>query len=343
MVDLRTDYLGLSLANPVVVSASTLSSRADTCKRLQDAGAGALVVASLFEEQIEHDQVELVRVMETGAESHGEALSYFPELEDYNVGADAYLSHLSLLKRELQIPVIASLNGTTQGGWVRYATRMQEAGADALELNVFLIATDPRTEGAAVEQRYLDLVAAVRAAITIPLAVKIGPFFSSIPNIAVRLVEAGADGLVLFNRFLQPDVDLATLTVDPTLHLSTSEEVRLPLRWIAVLRDHVRVSLAATTGVHTAEDVLKLLLVGADVTMMASALYHHGPEHLIAVVEGVDTWLSEHDYTSVAQARGSLSQGSSADPEAFARSNYMRMLTSFTSPYDWRALGSPQA
>jgi dihydroorotate dehydrogenase (fumarate) len=344
MVDLRTSYLGLTLENPVVASASTLTLRADTCKRLQDAGAGALVVASLFEEQLEHDQVELVRVLETGSESHGEALSYFPELEDYNVGADAYLSHLSLLKRELEIPVIASLNGTTQGGWIRYATRMQEAGADALELNVFLIATDPETDGAAVERRYLDLVAAVRAAITIPLAVKIGPFFSSIPNIAVRLVEAGADGLVLFNRFYQPDLDLATLAVDPTLHLSTSEEVRLPLRWIAVLRDHIRASLAATTGVHTAEDAMKLLLVGADVTMMASALYRNGPEHLREVVEGIDGWLAEHEYASVEQARGSVSRASSTDPEAFARSNYMRMLATFTSSYDWRgALGSPRA
>jgi dihydroorotate dehydrogenase (fumarate) len=343
-VDLRTTYLGLALANPLVPSASTLSSRIDTLKRLQDAGAAAVVMQSLFEEQIEHESVQLHRLLEAHTESFAEALTHFPELEDYNTGPDEYLRHLEACRRELQIPVIGSLNGVSEGGWVRYAKLIQDAGADALELNVYLIAADPDETGQHVEQRYLDLVAAVRGSVSIPLAVKIGPFFSSTANMARRIVESGADGLVLFNRFLQPDIDLETLSVDPTLHLSTSEELRLPLRWIAVLFGRVPCSLAATTGVHTAEDALKLLLAGADVTMMASALFRNGPEHLGAVLDGVRNWLEEHGYDSVAQARGSVSQRNVADPVAFARANYMQMLVDFTSPYDWREIpGSVQA
>ncbi len=239
-VDLTTRYLGLELANPVVPSASTLSQRSDTLKRLQDAGAAAIVMQSLFEEQIEAEEIQIDRVLETGAESFAEARTYLPELDDYNVGPDAYLRHLEQTKRELEIPVIGSLNGSSEGGWTRYAHLIQEAGADALELNVYYVAADPDTTSAEVEQRYLDLVADVRSSVTIPLAVKVGPFFSSMANMARRLVEAGADGLVLFNRFLQPDIDLETLAVDPTLHLSTSEELRLPLRWIAILHGRVR-------------------------------------------------------------------------------------------------------
>ena len=336
-VDLSTRYLGLTLANPGVPSASSRSQRSDTLKRLQDAGASAIVMQSLFEEQIEAEEIQIDRVLETGAESFAEARTYLPELEDYNVGPDAYLRHLEQTKRELEIPVIGSLNGSSEGGWTRYAHLIQEAGADALELNVYYVAADPDTTSAEVEQRYLDLVADVRSSVTIPLAVKVGPFFSSMANMARRLVEAGADGLVLFNRFLQPDIDLETLAVDPTLHLSTSEELRLPLRWIAILHGRVGASLAATTGVHTAEDAVKLILAGADVTMMASALFRQGPEHLRDVLEGVGRWLEEREYSSVEEARGSLSQAASPDPAAFERSNYMRAVVSFTSPFDWRA------
>jgi dihydroorotate dehydrogenase (fumarate) len=343
-VDLRTTYLGLDLANPIVPSASTLSSRIDTLKRLQDAGAAAIVMQSLFEEQIEHEEVQIHRLLEAHTESFAEALTHFPDLEEYNTGPDEYLRHLEACKRELQIPVIGSLNGASDGGWVRYARLIQDAGADALELNVYLVAADPDETGEQVERRYLDLVAAVRQGVTIPLAVKVGPYFSSMANMARRIVEAGADGLVLFNRFLQPDIDLETLSVDPTLHLSTSEELLLPLRWIGILRGRVDCSLGATTGVHTAEDSVKMILAGADVTMMASALFRNGPEHLGVVLDGVETWLREHEYGSVAQARGSVSQRNVADPIAFARSNYMQMLVDFTSPYDWREIpGSVQA
>jgi dihydroorotate dehydrogenase (fumarate) len=338
--DLRTRYLGMELANPVVPSASTLSSRIDTLKRLQDAGASAVVMQSLFEEQIEREGLEIHLVLERGTESFAEALTYFPELEDYNIGPDAYLRHLELTKRELEIPVIGSLNGSSPGGWVRHARLIEDAGADALELNVYFVAADPNLTSSEVEQLYIDLVAGVRSSVDIPLAVKVSPFFSSMANMARRLVEAGADGLVLFNRFLQPDIDLETLDVDPSLHLSTSEELRLPLRWIAILRGRVDASLAATTGVHTWEDAVKLILAGADVTMMASALFKHGPEHVTTVLNGIQTWLDEREYESVEQAKGSVSQAACPDPVAFERSNYMRAVVNYTSPYDWRAAPS---
>ena len=338
-VDLSTTYLGLRLTGPIVPSASTLGSRSDTLARLQDAGASAVVLPSLFEEQIEHDERELHRLLETGRESNPEATTYFPELEDYNTGPDEYLRHLEATKRELEIPVIASLNGSTDGGWVRSAELIEDAGADALELNVYLIAADPSVSGAEIEQQIVDLVSSVRSTISIPLAVKLAPSFSSIPNLAVRLVDAGADGLVLFNRMLHPDIDLETLTVEPTLHLSTSEEVRLPLRWIAILRGLVAASFAATTGVHTSEDAVKVLLAGADVAMVASALYRNGPEHLTTILDGVRAWLDERGYVSVEQAKGSLSRVNAPDPEAFERANYVRTLTRYSSPYDWREAG----
>lgn len=342
--DLRTRYLGLELANPLVPSASTLSSRIDNLKRLQDAGAAAIVMQSLFEEQIEHEELQTHRVLETGAESFPEARSFFSEMEEYNTGPEEYLRHLEACKRELRIPVIGSLNGVSDGGWIRYAKLIQDAGADALELNVYFVAADPDESGEEVERRYLDLVIAVRDSVSIPLAVKVGPYFSSMANMAQRLVEAGADGLVLFNRFLQPDIDLETLAVEPTLQLSTSEEMRLVLRWIAIMHGRLKASLAATTGVHTAEDAVKLLLAGADVTMMASALFRLGPEHIGVVLDGVATWLDEHGYASVEQMKGSVSQRNVDDPVAFARSNYMQMLVNYASPYDWREIpGSVQA
>jgi dihydroorotate dehydrogenase (fumarate) len=338
-VDLTTRYLGFQLSGPVVPSASTLSSRIDTLKRLRDAGASAIVMQSLFEEQIEHEELAIHRFLETGVDSNPEASTYFPELEDYNTGPDQYLRHLEDTKRELDIPVIGSLNGSSAGGWVRYAKLIQEAGADALELNVYVVAADPEDTSGAIEDRYVDLVEDVRGSVSIPLAVKVGPYFTAFANMARNLVAAGANGLVLFNRFLQPDIDLETLDVDPSLHLSSSDELRLPLRWIAILKGRVDASLAATTGVHGWEDAMKLILAGADVTMMASALFQHGPRRLTEVLDGVRTWLEEREYVSLQQAKGSVSQASCPDPDAFERSNYMKAVVNYSSPYDWR--GTP--
>jgi len=328
---LRTRYLGLELRSPLVASASPLTGELDGLRRLQDAGAAAAVLPSLFEEQLTHDQVELDRLLETTSEHVGEAQSYFPELEDYNTGPWSYLQRIEQAKRAVAIPVIASLNGVTPGGWVRHAERMQDAGADALELNLYNVATDPRVGAAELEARYLELVAAVRAAVTVPLAVKLSPFFTALANIAVRIVEAGADGLVLFNRFYQPDLDLDSLDVVPRLVLSTSEELRLPLRWIAILRGQVRASLAATTGVHTGLDAAKVLLAGADVAMMTSALLRHGPGHVRTVERELTELLAERDHDSVAQLRGSMSRSSMPDPAGFERANYMRTLMSWSS------------
>ncbi|HXM55169.1 MAG TPA: dihydroorotate dehydrogenase-like protein [Candidatus Dormibacteraeota bacterium] len=327
--DLRTTYLGLELSNPVVASASPLSASLDALRRLEEAGAGAVVLQSLFEEQIEHEELHVHHVLEAGAGTQPEACAYFPELDDYNTGPRAYLDHLEAARSVLDVPVIASLNGSSMGGWVRYAGLIEEAGAHAIELNAHFVPTDAAVSGAEVEARYLDLVAAVRAATRLPMAVKIGPYFSSLPDMARRLVRAGADGLVLFNRFLEPDIDLDALAVVPTLHLSTAEELRLPLRWIAVLNGQVGCSLAATTGVHAAEDALKLLLAGADVTMMASALLRHGPERLREVREGIAAWLADGEYESVAQMRGSMSRRSVAHPDDYERANYMRALTGY--------------
>jgi dihydroorotate dehydrogenase (fumarate) len=330
--DLTTRYLGLELKNPLVVAACPLTGEVESLRRLGDAGAAAVVLPSLFEEQLEHDQMAIFRFYESGAKSFPEALSYFPELDDYNTGPAPYMRLISVAKRVVPVPVIASLNGTSRGGWVRHARQIQEAGADALELNIYFVCTEPYITGEQLESRYLELVSAIREVVSIPLAVKIGPFFSSLPNMASRLVQAGANGLVLFNRFLQPDIDLETLRVVPKLALSTSDELRLPLRWIAILRAYFDVSLAATTGVHTAEDVLKLLLTGADVTMVASALYRHGPEHIRTLLDGVRAWLEAKEYYSVAQMKGSLSQVNAPDPAAFERANYIKTLVHFTSP-----------
>jgi dihydroorotate dehydrogenase (fumarate) len=330
--NLTTRYLGFELRNPLVVAACPLTAQLDTLRRLEEAGAAAVVMPSLFEEQLEDDSVTFHRFYKSGSESPlGEPLDY-PELDAYNTGPRSYLGQIGDAKKALSIPVIGSLNGISRGGWVRHARRIQEAGADALELNVYFVSTEPYVTAEELEGRYLELVAAVREAISIPLAVKIGPFFSSLPNMAHRLVQAGAGGLVLFNRFLQPDIDLEALQVVPKLVLSTSDELRLPLRWIAILRAYFEISLAATTGVHTAADVLKLLLAGADVTMVASALYRHGLEHLRTLLEGVNTWLKEKDYHSVAQMKGLLSQANAPDPAAFERANYIKSIVHFDGP-----------
>jgi dihydroorotate dehydrogenase (fumarate) len=335
-VDLQTRYLGMELRSPLVVSASPMSQRIDTIRRLQEAGVGAIVLPSLFEEQVEHEALQMHGALDLIADSHPEALTYLPEIEDYNTGADAYLDHLESCAEELDIPVIASLNGVSVGGWIAHAKRLQDAGAAALELNVYFIAADPEETADQVEQRYVDLVEAIRGEISIPLAVKIGPFFSSVGHMAHRLVAAGADGLVLFNRFMQPDIDLEKMTIDPTLHLSRPEELLLPLRWIGILRGKVQTSLALSTGVHDAAGALKGLLAGADVVMMASALLREGPDHARVVLDGVETWMGEHDYPSVSLLRGAMSMANVPDPIAYARANYARLVADFVSPYDWR-------
>ncbi|GIW89179.1 MAG: dihydroorotate dehydrogenase [Isosphaeraceae bacterium] len=328
-VDLSTQYLGLELKNPLVVSACSLGGKLDNLLRFEDAGAAAVVLPSLFEEQIEHDEMAIHNFYEFTSEKYPEALSFFPELGDYNTGAESYLRLVEEAKASLRIPVIGSLNGTSVGGWTDYARRIEGAGADALELNIYYVVTDPEMTATDVEERYLDLVHAVRESISIPLAVKIGAAFSALPNMARKFANAGADGLVLFNRFLQPDIDLESLRVHPHLVLSTSEELRLPLRWIAILRPQLEISLAATTGVHTAADVAKLLLAGADATMIASALYKHGPGHLTTLLDGLTAWLTEKEYESVDQMRGSLSQINAPDPDAFERANYIKTLIHF--------------
>jgi dihydroorotate dehydrogenase (fumarate) len=331
--DLSTRYLGLELANPIVASASPVTGEIDTLLELEEAGVAAVVLPSLFEEQIEHDTMAVHHGLEFGAEHHGEVFGgYFPELDTYNTGPDHYLETLAAAKAQLKVPVIASLNGASTGGWTHYAKVLQDAGADALELNIYLIAADMSASGAEVEDQYLELVAAVSDTVTLPLAVKIGPYFSSPAHMAKRLVDAGADGLVLFNRFYQPDIDLEELSTIPNLVLSSPHEMRLVLRWMAILCGRIDASLAATTGVHDADAVVKLILAGADVTMMASALLLNGPGHVATVLHEVRRWFNERDYVSVAQARGSLSQQSSPDPSAFERVNYMKALVSYSSP-----------
>ena len=331
-VDLRTSYLGLELRSPLVASPSPLTGELDGLKRLEAAGVGAVVLPSLFEEQLTHDQLELDRLLETTSDHVGEAQSYFPDLQDYNTGPWTYLDHIEQAKRALSVPVIASLNGITPGGWVGHAKRMRDAGADAIELNLYTVATDPRVGAAELEARYLDRVADVRSAVSLPLAVKLSPFFTALANFAVRVEAAGADGLVLFNRFYQPDLDLDTLDVVPRLVLSTSEELRLPLRWIAILYGRVGTSLAATTGVHTGLDTAKVLLAGADVAMMTSALLRNGPDHLRPVETRLRDWMDGHGYETLDQLRGRASQRTVPDPATFERANYIRTLASHPAP-----------
>jgi dihydroorotate dehydrogenase (fumarate) len=325
MVELRTRYLGLDLPSPLVASASPLTGSLDGLRRLEDAGAAAVVLPSLFEEQLTLEADQVGRLLEAGAGSLSRALA----LDDYNAGPYGYLALVEKAKAALRIPVIASLNGVTPGAWVEHAGLLEEAGADALELNIYYVSSSPRVPGAEVERRYLELVGSVRRTVGIPLAVKLSPHFSSVANLTRQLVQAGADGLVLFNRFYQPDLDLETMEVTPRLVLSTSEELRLPLRWIAILYREIPASLAASTGVHTAEDVVKVLLAGADVAMMTSALLRHGPEHLRVVEAGLRDWLEEHVMETVAHLRGMRSQRSVPDPAAWERANYITMLSGY--------------
>ncbi len=333
MADMRTRYLGLELSSPLVASASPLTGDLEALRRLEAAGAGAVVLPSLFEEEIVDAGLAVDRMLETGSDSFPEALDYFPDLAHYDTGPGRYIKLIEQAKAELSIPVIASLNAGSVGSWVRYARLIEDAGADALELNTYRIAADADLTGAEVERGYIDLVSTVKDAVGLPLAIKIGPFFSALAHTARELAGAGADALVLFNRFYQPDLDLETLDVRQHLVLSTSDELRLPLRWIAILHGRIDAELAATTGVHTWEDATKALLAGASVAMMTSALLLHGPEHIGLVRQGLERWLDGHEYESVDQLRGSVSQSGADDPEAFERANYMKELASFSSAF----------
>jgi len=329
MVDLSTTYLGLTLTNPLVVSPSPLCEKIDNIRQMEDAGASAVVLPSLFEEQITLESHHLDRYLSHGTESFAESLTYFPDMIDYNLGPDGYLELIRRAKFVVDIPIIGSLNGVSTGGWITYAKKIEEAGADALELNTYYIPTDPELTGAQVEQMYLDLVRDVKASVRIPVAIKLSPNFSAIPNMARRLDQAGADALVMFNRFYQPDFDLENLEVVPSLILSGSYELLVRLTWVAVVYGHIRADLAITGGVHTALDVLKAMMVGARVAMMTSALLTHGIGHLNTVRADLLTWMEQHEYESIRQMQGSMSHRSVANPAAFERANYMKVLSSY--------------
>jgi dihydroorotate dehydrogenase (fumarate) len=330
MIDLSTTYLGLTLRNPLVASASPLSRKIDKARNMEEAGISAIVMYSLFEEQIVHESLEQDHYFSRTTDAFPEAPSLLPDGGLYSISPEKYLNQVTGLKKALTIPIIGSLNGVSQGGWTSYARRIEEAGADALELNMYYLATDPEMTAAEIEDRQVDLVAEVRSAIKIPLAVKIGPFLTSVPNFAKRLVGAGANGLVLFNRFYQPDFDLEELEIVPSLDLSTSAELRLPLRWISILYGRVNADLALTSGVHTSRDVLKAMMAGAQVAMMASELLWDGiTERVEAILNHTQHWMEEHEYTSIKQMQGSMSQKSVSNPAAFERANYMKVLNSF--------------
>ncbi len=331
MVDLSTTYLGLNLKNPLVASASPLSEKVETVKKLEEAGIAAIVMYSLFEEQIIHESLELDHFLFYGSESSAEIDSFYPQSGTYTLKADNYIETLKKIKQAVNIPVIGSLNGVSTGGWIKYAKKIEDAGADALELNLYFLPTDPAMTATQIEENYITLVHDVRKSIKIPLSIKLSPFFTSIPNTAKRLVEAGANGLVLFNRFYQPDFDLENLEVVPNLVLSTSTELRLPLRWIAILYGQIDADLALTSGVHTAEDVIKASMAGASVTMTASELLAKGIGRLPVILADLENWMTGHDYESIKQMKGSLSHKSVKEPAAFERANYMKVLNSFKS------------
>lgn len=328
-MDLSTNYMGLNLKNPIVPSASPLSESVDKVKQLEDAGASAVVVYSLFEEQITHESGELDHYLNYGTESYAEATSYFPEPEEFNSGPFEYLDHIADLKKAVDIPVIGSLNGVSNGGWAKYAKNIQDAGADALELNIYYIPTDTNLTSTEIENMYIDTLKSVKQNVTIPVSIKLSPFFTSMPNVARTLDDVGADGLVLFNRFYQPDFDLEKLEVVPNLQLSTQWEMRLPLRWIAILYSHVKANLAATSGIHNYEDVLKIMMAGGDVAMMASELLENGVGRISEILKRMQKWMEQHEYDSIELMKGSMSQKSVAEPAAFERANYMKILQSY--------------
>jgi dihydroorotate dehydrogenase (fumarate) len=328
-VDLTSTYLGLALRNPVIASPGPVTGDPDQWRRLDDAGVGAIVLPSLFEEEIESESWWVSDLLDEGRDTAPEASDYLPEFEDYSIGPDRFLDLVTRAKETVSVPVIASLNGTSRGGWVKYAARLVEAGADAIELNVYDVITDPSVTGLDVEDRVLDLVRSVRAEVPVPVAVKVGPWFSALANMAMKLAGAGADGLVLFNRLYQPDIDLEVPSVRPRLMLSVPGNVRQSVAWIGILSGQVPLSLAASGGVDSAEDVVKLILAGADATMTTAALLRHGPEHVEKLVSGLETWLDDRGYTSVAQAKGSVSFSKAAEPEAYQRANYYQTLHSW--------------
>ncbi len=327
-MDLTTKYLGLKLKSPLVASASPLSEDIGKIRKLEDAGASAVVLHSLFEEQITVESMELDRHLSQG-ESYAESLSYFPDLNSYKIGPEAYLEHIAKAKAAVKIPIIASLNGSSTGGWIQYAEKMEQAGADALELNIYAVPTDPAIAAAEIEKLYCDLAREVRASVKIPVAVKMGPFFTAFVNFAHQLEHAGVDGLVLFNRFYQPDFDLEALEVIPSLQLSTPYESLLRLHWTAILYGRIKADLAITGGVHSSYDVLKAMMAGARVVMLASALLKRGIDHLKTIQSDMTAWMEEHEYESVQQMQGSMSQKAVANPNAFLRANYLKVLSSY--------------
>ena len=332
MIDLRTKYLGIVLKNPLVVSASPLTEEIDNIQRIEEAGAAAVVMHSLFEEQITLESNELDCHLSQGAESYAESISYFPEMRSYNLGPEGYLRHIGRAKAAVKLPIIGSLNGVSTGtwtNWIHYARKIEEAGADALELNIYFIPTDPQTTSQVLEDSYCQLVESIKAEVQIPLAVKISPFFTSMVHMARRFERAGADSLVLFNRFYQPDFDLELLRVVPHLNLSNSQELLLRLHWVAILFPQLKIDLAITGGVHAATDVIKAMMAGARVAMMTSALLKNGIGHLESVLTNLVEWMTEHEYTSISQMQGSMSLSAAAEPAAFERANYMRVLSSY--------------
>ena len=329
LMTLSTNYLGLTLKNPIVASSSALSHNVDSIRRLEDAGAAAVVMYSLFEEQITFDSFCVDYYLTSGTNSYAESLNYFPEMESYNVWPDEYMNLIRRAKEAVDIPIIGSLNGVSAGGWTDYAALIEEAGADAVELNVYYIPTNENLKGTEIENIYLEILREVKSSVSIPVAIKLSPYFSSTANMAKRLVEEGANGLVFFNRFYQPDIDLETLEVVPRLVLSNSAELRLPLRWVAILYGRLMADLAITTGIHTSQDVLKGLMAGAKVTMMASELLQNGIRRISVILDEIVSWMNEHEYESVAQMIGSISQQHCAERAAFERANYMKLLASY--------------
>jgi dihydroorotate dehydrogenase (fumarate) len=329
MIDLTTTYLGLKMKNPLVASASPLSEKVENVKRMEQAGISAVVMYSLFEEQIIHESLELDHYLSYGEESSPEVTSYYPQVGKYTLKAEAYIETLSKIKKAVSIPVIGSLNGISTGGWIKYARKIEEAGADAIELNLYYLPTSPDLTSNELEDTYITLVQDVSRSVNIPVAIKLSPFFTSIPNIAKRFVNAGAKGLVLFNRFYQPDFDLENLEVIPNLILSNSQELRLPLRWIAILYNRVHADLALTSGAHTAEDVIKATMAGASVIMLASELLQNGIDRIQLILAGIEKWMVDHEYESIEQMKGSMSQQTVKDPAAFERANYMKVLSAY--------------
>jgi dihydroorotate dehydrogenase (fumarate) len=329
MIDLSTNYLGLKLKNPLVASASPFPKKLENIRKMEAAGLSAVVLHSLFEEQITFESNELDHFLNAGTESFAEALSYFPDLQHYNMGPEPYLELIRKARESVQIPVIASLNGISSGGWADYARKIEQAGAHALELNLYYLPTDPNLSGAELEEAHVRLVRDIRAKVRIPLAVKLSPFFTALPQLAQRLVSAGANGLVLFNRFYQPDLDLDSLQVVPHLKLSTSDDLLLPLRWIAILYGRVKADFALTSGVHTGRDLIKAMMAGASVAMTTSSLVEHGLAYAGTILKEAEQWMTEHEYTSVRQMQGSMSQKAVAEPAAFERANYMKALQSY--------------